>query len=600
MSALDPNRAMAAKTSAGPSGASRAMWGLAARLLAALRDPNPILVKDLRATFRTALFVRFLYLSTGLVALIVLSGGAMVAGGNMAPSDVGKVVFQIFFTVALFVIALVAPAYAATTFTSEREQRTYEPLLLSGMPPHRIVWGKFLATYASITLVMVAQLPVAGIAFLFGGVSPSNVVFGYAWLQLVLAPAIALGIAISARLSSTRLAIVLATVMFMPTALVVTTTVTAFGEVAGAHWGTGTHGPFWFAEVLATRFFERDAFLLLVVVPVWSFLVPAWFLLATAVAAVRPPAEDRSTPLKVWGIVSALGTSAIFAFAVTLPQRIDDRGELGVSLAALAGGLLILYALLLTDEPPLPPRSAEQRGGTLSPLRRVWLWLGPGAAPTLRFSYLLIVLFAAGASLVPAAVRRLSEPSSSVHLRFDAALLVLAVGNASVAIALCGLAAFLRAMLRNGLAARVLALAALMAATIGPLTVQLVHEPRAFDQFDHRLPALVRLTPVAPTILAFQVATVGPQKGRLVELVSSVVPYGLLGVLFWVLVETRVRVVHRAVAQHRARQLERAREADERRAAAARARAAAAEGWPNVASTPAASGPESPPGDTTG
>ncbi len=45
------------------------------------RDPNPILVKELRATFRTKLFIRFLSLSTGLVAILVLSVGAAVATG---------------------------------------------------------------------------------------------------------------------------------------------------------------------------------------------------------------------------------------------------------------------------------------------------------------------------------------------------------------------------------------------------------------------------------------------------------------------------------------------------------------------------------------
>ena len=43
-------------------------------------DPNPILLKELRATFRTALFIRFLYLTAGLVALLVLTWGAVNAG----------------------------------------------------------------------------------------------------------------------------------------------------------------------------------------------------------------------------------------------------------------------------------------------------------------------------------------------------------------------------------------------------------------------------------------------------------------------------------------------------------------------------------------
>ena len=56
-----------------------------------VRDPNPILVKELRSTFRTKLFIRFLYLSTGLVGIIVLSGGAGTAAGSLPPAEVGQI-----------------------------------------------------------------------------------------------------------------------------------------------------------------------------------------------------------------------------------------------------------------------------------------------------------------------------------------------------------------------------------------------------------------------------------------------------------------------------------------------------------------------------
>src|SRR5215831_414468 len=90
-----------------------------ARAGAWLRDPNPILVKELRATLRTNLFVRFLYLSTGLLGLIVLVTGAAVASGDMTPATVGQLVFQLFFGTALLVISLVAPGYASAAITAE-------------------------------------------------------------------------------------------------------------------------------------------------------------------------------------------------------------------------------------------------------------------------------------------------------------------------------------------------------------------------------------------------------------------------------------------------------------------------------------------------
>ena len=47
-------------------------------------DPNPILVKELRSILRTKLFIRFLYLSTGLVGLIVIAFGGGILLGAVA------------------------------------------------------------------------------------------------------------------------------------------------------------------------------------------------------------------------------------------------------------------------------------------------------------------------------------------------------------------------------------------------------------------------------------------------------------------------------------------------------------------------------------
>ena len=113
-----------------------AKLGFSARLRRLREDPNPILLKELRSTFRTPLFIRFLYLSTGLLALIVLSGGALAASSSMSPAAVGETVFQTFFVIAFLVVGMVAPPFAATVLTGERERETYESLILTGSGGH--------------------------------------------------------------------------------------------------------------------------------------------------------------------------------------------------------------------------------------------------------------------------------------------------------------------------------------------------------------------------------------------------------------------------------------------------------------------------------
>ena len=522
------------------------------------RDPNPILVKELRAIFRTNLFIRFLYLSTGAIGVIVLSGGAITAAGPVAPADVGQIVFQIFFSMALLVISLVAPGYAATALTGEKETGTYESLILSGMSPGRIVWGKFVAAYASFMLILVAYAPVVGIAFLFGGISPWHVITGYLGLFYVLGPAIAFGVAVSARLNSTRVAILLAAPLFFCVACFAVGTITGLGEVARDAWGTGMAGPFWFTDALVVRFFEWDTFGLVFLLPTYLFVMPTWFLLASSVAAVRPAAEDRSTPMKVWSLVAIAGTCAIIVVTISLVSGARDRGMAGVVLAGFGGMFLASYALLFADEPPLPPRLVELRRKTMGPLARLWLLVGPGAGPTLRFSFFTVVALSAGFAFLPAMVRWAFDPGYGDHTDYDAALLVLFLGNTAIALCMASASAWLRTVLRNGLAARVLTIAVFLALIVVPFLGQLIIDPDFIDDIDDTIPFIIRLSPLAPTILAIDIAGENMPIWHAAEVFVPTLLYGAFAVLFWVLTEARVVTVRKAVEAHRARQIARA------------------------------------------
>lgn len=529
-------------------------------LTGAFKDPNPILVKELRATFRTALFIRFLYLSTGAVALIVLSGGAMIATGPIPPAEVGQIVFQIFFSAALFVIAFIVPGYAATALTSEKSGRTYESLILSGMDPWRIVRGKFIACTASILLVLVAFAPIAGIAFLFGGISPSHVVLGYWSLFLCLAPTVAFGIALSSRLKSTPVAIMLATVISWLVSPFLLSMLVAIGEAAIDAWGTTMHGPFWFTEAVAARFFELDTFLLAFVLPMFLSAMTTWFFLAAAVAGVRPPAEDRSTAFKAWSIVMTAGVLATAAGLAFLPTSANDSGEVGVVITGSVVVFLLFYALLFANEPPLPPRTIEQKATTWGFFRRALLVFGPGAAPTLRFAVLLIAFTSIAVALVTEGVRFLRFGAKAFdEPEIEAALVVIASGHAVVACFLAAFATWLRTVLRSGIAARVLAIGALTGMIVLPLMLTLIADPDSLDRIEDSIPFLVALSPAQPLILAVNLASEEMAPWNVVSIAMSAVPHAVLALLFWVLVEARVRSVKRDAEARRRAQEERAR-----------------------------------------
>ena len=58
------------------------------------------------------------------------------------------------------------------------------------LSPERFVVGKVLASYVEIALLLVASVPILGVSFLFGGVSPLEIVLGFVVLLVAIAPGI--------------------------------------------------------------------------------------------------------------------------------------------------------------------------------------------------------------------------------------------------------------------------------------------------------------------------------------------------------------------------------------------------------------------------
>lgn len=425
------------------------MSGVKALFARVFADPNPILVKELLSTFRTPLFVRFLYVATGIVGIIVLMSGALAASGDTPPSDVGQIVFHLFFGISVAVVSLVAPPTASTVITAEREAETYESLILTGMRPRRIVWGKFLATYAVFALVLIAFSPVVGIAFLFGGVSPLQVFWGFFGLFLFLGPAVAFGVAVSARVGTTRVAIIASTALFQPASMFLWSMITAMAFLAQREWGTSGSGPFWFAEALSSNFFQLDVFLLVFVLPIYVAGMSVWFFLETAIAAIRPPAEDRSTRLKLWSAVMVLGQTLIAS--LLLAFVIEPNAHFGFGYAAQVLGFLIaiFLAAILMNEPPLPPRLASSRPAP----RFVGLLnvFGPGAIPTARYATVVVAGSLAALTLVSILIGHGADSDEQTGL------LVVGCGSVAVAIAYYFVGAWLRVRLGSGIASRVVA-----------------------------------------------------------------------------------------------------------------------------------------------
>lgn len=151
---------------------------------------NPVLLKELKLRFR------FTKTVNGLVAYLAALGvfvvGFFVIAGQLSghayfkPSES----FYLFLALAVIQIGLVlfiTPGLTAGAISTEREKQTLNMLLTTTQSSASIILGKLASSVAFLGLLLVASLPLYSIVFLFGGVSPGQLllVFAFSFLTML-------------------------------------------------------------------------------------------------------------------------------------------------------------------------------------------------------------------------------------------------------------------------------------------------------------------------------------------------------------------------------------------------------------------------------
>jgi ABC-type transport system involved in multi-copper enzyme maturation permease subunit len=136
---------------------------------------NPILLKELRATFRGW---KFLAVHCGFLALLCIALVVVILSlsdvARIQPWRIGQGIHQVFMSGMALAILLILPAFASTAVVTEREQNTFELLQTTSLEPHVVVRGKFLASMTYSAVFLFSSLPVGVLAFLYGGVTVVN------------------------------------------------------------------------------------------------------------------------------------------------------------------------------------------------------------------------------------------------------------------------------------------------------------------------------------------------------------------------------------------------------------------------------------------
>lgn len=142
----------------------------------------PILWDELRRRLRGG---RHFMLLTGYLAVLIAVMCGAAAMENYDSLDVkewaefGRKLWLIMLNIQLISVLLISPGLTAGAIISEHDRGTQDLLYQTPMRTPQLVLGKYLSSLAQMLYVLLAGLPVVSIVFIFGGVSPLEVISGY-------------------------------------------------------------------------------------------------------------------------------------------------------------------------------------------------------------------------------------------------------------------------------------------------------------------------------------------------------------------------------------------------------------------------------------
>ncbi|NMO95806.1 ABC transporter permease [Paenibacillus lemnae] len=174
---------------------------------------NPVLDKEFRLRMRSPksmLSVLLYVLALGAVAMAFIYMFLYLGRGGQQRFDpsMSRTMFYVLSFAQLVLIAFMAPALTAGVISSEREKQTLSMLLTTQQSSATIVLSKLVSSLSFMTLIVLATLPVYSIVFLYGGISPKQLVSVFLFYLFVMLLLGSLGILFSTLFKRTIVAII--------------------------------------------------------------------------------------------------------------------------------------------------------------------------------------------------------------------------------------------------------------------------------------------------------------------------------------------------------------------------------------------------------
>lgn len=440
-----------------------------------LGEPNAIWMREMRQAARLGRTPWVIFGLTLSIALLMCAIGGIAASENTSPATLGGGLFQAFFSIAYFVVIIVGPAVAANSIASEREGQTWEAVQLTGLHHKDIARGKFFAAYTTVAIYIVALAPVGALPFLFGGVTPAEVLAAFAFLFLIAGLAIAFGLALSSLMSNSRGAIVVTLIL----AIVIGPALYmlfGFSASFGIHteWAEVPEAfPIWLPLAYSRVPFGLEYAAVLIATPLLLVLVPAWLLYEVTVANLTGETDDRSSGLRRWFFFCAPMLAVAFALPSTFAASDDDHVAWAVLGLSAYGTFAGFCSLLFAFEPPGPSRRVSvvwdrARAGIL---RRAF---GPGLMKASMLAFVLGVGGLVAITAIDMTFLAIHVPAGALPAKHEASLSRIFSYGAYAALFFTfalGLTSWLRARGSTPWVARLVSSSILFLATAGPWVV---------------------------------------------------------------------------------------------------------------------------------
>lgn len=156
---------------------------------------NPVMYKELRGRMRGvrsfAIITIFLTLMGSFTVLLYLLNLPLYNTSNtINTGELGRQLFYGVVGVELLLIVFIVPALTAGAITGERERKTYDLLQTTLLSAPSFIVGKMESALGYMVLLLLSAIPLQSIAFLFGGISGTEIGLAFA---LLLVTALLLG-----------------------------------------------------------------------------------------------------------------------------------------------------------------------------------------------------------------------------------------------------------------------------------------------------------------------------------------------------------------------------------------------------------------------